>query len=299
MNPNRQLYTHGKLLITAEYAVLDGALALALPTRLGQHFSFSTQEEASIHWVANDLNQKVWFEGQFDAEHLIATTQNEIADRLTQIFQAIRHLKPQAMRSGLSIESTLEFDRNWGLGTSSTLISALASYFELDPYALLEKTFGGSGYDIACANAEGPIGYHKSTAGVSVETVALNWSFKEELYLVYLNQKMDSREAITHYKQRPIDSAFINDISALTRAVIQTQTLQDFEKLMQQHEELVGAQLKLDPIGQTLFKGLSGTFSSLGGWGGDFALFTRKENIPSLKEKGYATILKLSELCRL
>lgn len=299
MNPNRQLYTHGKLLITAEYAVLDGALALALPARLGQHFTFTTQEEASIHWVAKDLNQKVWFEGQFDVEHLNATTSNETADRLTQIFRAIRHFKPQAIDSGLYIESTLEFDRNWGLGTSSTLISALASYFELDPYALLEKTFGGSGYDIACASAEGPLSYRRSAEGVSVAPVALNWSFKNELYLVYLNQKMDSRKAITHYKQQTVDSTFINDISALTGAVIKAQSLEDFEKLMEQHEELIGAQLELDPIGQTLFKGLSGTFSSLGGWGGDFVLFTRKENIPSLKEKGYTTILKLSELCRL
>ena len=299
MIQNRQLYTHGKLLITAEYAVLDGALALALPTQLGQHFSFSTQQKESIHWVAKDLHQKIWYEGQFDVEHLIAATPNETADRLTQIFQAIRHLNPQALRSGLSIESTLEFDHKWGLGTSSTLISALASYFELDPYTLLEKTFGGSGYDIACAVAKGPISYRRSEKGVSVEQIDLNWPFLEELYLVYLNQKMDSREAISHYKQRGIDRAFINEISALTKAVIQAQSLKDFEKLMQQHEDLIGSQLELDPIGQTLFDGLSGTFSSLGGWGGDFALFTRKENIPSLKEKGYHTIVKLSELCML
>jgi mevalonate kinase len=297
MTQNRQLYTHGKLLITAEYAVLDGALALALPTQLGQHFNFATQLREGIHWVAKDLHQKIWFEGQFDAEHLIAATRNETADRLTQIFQAIRHLNPQALRSGLFIESTLEFERKWGLGTSSTLISALASYFDLDPYILLEKTFGGSGYDIACADAEGPICYRRSEAGVWVEPIDLNWPFRDELHLIYLNQKMDSRKAINHYKQRGLESSLIDEISALTKAVIQAQELEDFERLMQKHEHLIGTQLELDPIGQTLFKGLSGTFISLGGWGGDFALFTRKENIPSLKEKGYHTILKLSELC--
>ena len=31
-----KFYSHGKLLLTAEYAVLDGAKALALPTKLGQ-----------------------------------------------------------------------------------------------------------------------------------------------------------------------------------------------------------------------------------------------------------------------
>jgi mevalonate kinase len=29
-------YSHGKLLISSEYAVLDGAQALALPTKFGQ-----------------------------------------------------------------------------------------------------------------------------------------------------------------------------------------------------------------------------------------------------------------------
>ncbi|MEM0993828.1 MAG: GHMP kinase, partial [Bacteroidota bacterium] len=29
-------YAHGKLLLTGEYAVLDGAVALAVPSKLGQ-----------------------------------------------------------------------------------------------------------------------------------------------------------------------------------------------------------------------------------------------------------------------
>ena len=34
-------YSHGKLLISCEYAVLDGAKALALPTKLGQRLDVS------------------------------------------------------------------------------------------------------------------------------------------------------------------------------------------------------------------------------------------------------------------
>ena len=43
-------YSHGKLLISAEYAVLDGALALALPTKFGQSLSVKSNSDNTILW---------------------------------------------------------------------------------------------------------------------------------------------------------------------------------------------------------------------------------------------------------
>ena len=43
------LYTaHGKLLLTGEYAVMDGALALALPTQLGQRMSVRPTDKKEV-----------------------------------------------------------------------------------------------------------------------------------------------------------------------------------------------------------------------------------------------------------
>jgi mevalonate kinase len=42
------IFSPGKLLITSEYFVLDGALALAVPTRLGQDFYSEEEKEDNI-----------------------------------------------------------------------------------------------------------------------------------------------------------------------------------------------------------------------------------------------------------
>ena len=46
----QSFYSHGKLLISAEYAVLDGALALALPTKFGQFLSVESTTKNTLFW---------------------------------------------------------------------------------------------------------------------------------------------------------------------------------------------------------------------------------------------------------
>jgi len=45
MSSKRTFYSHGKLLLTAEYVILDGAKALALPTKFGQEMEISPISE--------------------------------------------------------------------------------------------------------------------------------------------------------------------------------------------------------------------------------------------------------------
>ena len=58
-------YSHGKLLISAEYAVLDGALALALPTKFGQSLTVESTPEDTILWKSISNKGAVWFEAEF------------------------------------------------------------------------------------------------------------------------------------------------------------------------------------------------------------------------------------------
>ena len=46
-----RFYSHGKLLLTAEYVVLDGAKALALPTKYGQSLTVKTIEPLKLIWI--------------------------------------------------------------------------------------------------------------------------------------------------------------------------------------------------------------------------------------------------------
>ena len=54
-------HSNGKLLITGEYAVLDGALAFALPTRKGQTLEVTENNEQG-RWQAFDSNGNLWFD---------------------------------------------------------------------------------------------------------------------------------------------------------------------------------------------------------------------------------------------
>ena len=296
----RNYYTKGKLLLSGAYGVLDGAIGFALPTKLGQRFCFEIDSSNTIQCKAIDDKGNTWFEAEFDVKSLapLKTSSEEVANTFSKLLIAARSLNPDFNYS-FTLETTLEFNREWGLGSSSTLIAALAQFASVNAYDLLDSGFKGSGYDIACATAEGPIRFQR--IGKEVSITPLNWrpTFTDELHLVYLNQKMNSREAIIHYRKAQSSDYFLNELSRLSIAISEeTSDINRFEKLLLEQENLLADRLGITAIGDQLFDDRpEGVFISLGAWGGDFALFTRKKNIPYLEDKGYSTILKLEELC--
>jgi mevalonate kinase len=296
----RQYYTRGKLLISGAYGVLDGAIGFALPTKLGQRFCFETEKSENIECKAVDNKGNTWFKAEFDIKSLapLKTSSEEVAYTFSKLLIAAVIFN-QNFDFRFTLETTLEFDREWGLGSSSTLIAALAQFASVNAYELLDSGFKGSGYDIACATAEGPIRFQRIGKEVSVTQVHWRPEFADELHLVYLNQKMNSREAIAHYRKAQSSDHFLNELSRLSTAISEEiSDINRFEKLLQEQESLLAARLEITAIGDQLFEDRpEGIFVSLGAWGGDFALFTRKKNIPYLKDKGYSTILKLDELC--
>ena len=58
----QEFYSHGKLLISAEYAVLDGAKALALPTKLGQRLQVTKTNTEYILWKSFDYQNNLILE---------------------------------------------------------------------------------------------------------------------------------------------------------------------------------------------------------------------------------------------
>ena len=149
--------SNGKLLLTAEYLVLDGAKALALPTQLGQSLSIEPIDSNRIEWKSYDEQNEIWFKEEFVINELKTSStvpSNSVSERLLQILKAALELNPDFLEndSGYSIKTQQDFNRHCGLGTSSTLINNIAQWANVDAYVLLEKTFGGSGYDIACAH---------------------------------------------------------------------------------------------------------------------------------------------------
>ena len=295
-------YSNGKLLLTAEYGVLDGALALALPTKYGQSLEVHPSDSDSLVWESLDANGKIWFKADFDLTSFktISFSNGEVARTLEQLLGWAKKLRPEFNNQveGLRIITRLSFPRNWGLGSSSTLINNIAQWAQVDPYELLQHSFGGSGYDIACAQHNSPILYQLKDGQPNAKETTFNPSFKDQLYFVYLNEKQNSREAIANYRAQDFDTdVLIKTLSTLTKEMLQTKTIGEFEMVVKNHEEVLSKVLKILPVKQKLFPDYFGTIKSLGGWGGDFVLATGNKKTPDyFKAKGFDVVIPYGDM---
>ncbi|MEP3839114.1 MAG: GYDIA family GHMP kinase [Algibacter sp.] len=300
---NKTFYSHGKLLISAEYVVLDGALSLAIPTKYGQYLTIEPIEDPVLHWKSFDEKNSIWYENKFDLKGDTIESlnlNNDISNRLIEILKASKTLNPEFLNThqGYKVKTHLEFQKNWGLGTSSTLITNIAKWANINPFQLLEKTFGGSGYDIACAQHNKPITYQVADHEKLVKIAEFNPIFKEQLYVVHLNKKQNSRDGIRHYHENKNNAATtINAINKLTLEMISCQKLDHFQDLMTSHENLIAKLTNQTPVKDIYFKDFDGAIKSLGAWGGDFVLVASKHNpIAYFKAKGFNTIMPYTKM---
>ena len=304
-----RFYSHGKLLITAEYAVLDGAQALCLPTKKGQFLNIEENSSGLIKWISKDENGEIWFQDEFKkdsfgikstSEENISEKNAEISQRCIQILTAAEELSGlNLFEKGYTIETELEFKREWGLGTSSTLINNIAQWLAIDPYILLSKTFGGSGYDIACAKADDPITYERTKETQISLKSPFDPEFSDHIYFVYLNQKQNSREGIAHYRNQEDThrEILIKKVSNITQQLIKCESLAEFELLVDIHESLIAKTINLPKVKHKLFPDFTGSIKSLGAWGGDFVMVTSKDDPTAyFKEKGFEIVIPYSEM---
>jgi mevalonate kinase len=303
-------YSNGKLLLTGEYFVLDGAKSFAVPTKYGQDLSVESIHEPQLIWQSFAENGECWLEAIFDLPKLRLANatfdanedggKDTIAENLSKILGETRKLNPAFLNSekGFLVKTKLNFPRNWGLGSSSTLINNIANWAKVNPYKLLENTFGGSGYDIACAQHNSPILFTKQNAEIVVEEVNFNPTFMDQLYFVHLNKKQNSREGIERYeKMKGNLTSETKQISELSEALLSCEKLSDFEKLMKEHEQIVSKTIQLKPIQSVLFSDYFGQTKSLGAWGGDFILATGNKDSPNyFNQKGFSTVIPYQKM---
>lgn len=309
MQHMQNFYGSGKLLLSGEYYVLDGALALAMPTRFGQKLkvSYHASEHKVLHWKSYDNEGNLWFEAKFDTESFDCLDRfiSQKSLTLQKILRMTRRLAGNFLkgREYVLVETYLEFPRWWGLGSSSTLIHNVAQWAEVDPYDLLFGTLGGSGYDVACAQAEGPILYKKSEQGPHRRTVTFNPPFKDKLYFVYLGKKQSSAAAIEHYRSLGHNkAAFVEQLTRITEEFLKVQTLEQFDALIEKHETLIAQSLHLTRTKDLFFKDFWGQIKSLGAWGGDFVLATssrsQDETRQYFADKGFDVMLTYQEMIK-
>ena len=297
-------YSNGKLLLTGEYVVLDGASALVVPTRFGQSLEVNPADIEGVYWESLDKNSAVWFKAIFlygEKGSIILNDTDPVSKTLHQILVTAKQLNPDFLTDdqGWNVTTYLNFSRNWGLGTSSTLINNVAQWADVDPYSLLSASFGGSGFDIAAAQHDSPIQYRLRANKPIVEEIELQWPFKDQLFFVHLNKKQDSRTGVLQYRKATVNSEIFDAIDEINQKLIVCQTISEFETLLERHEQLISGILNTPVIKSRLFPDYPKCIKSLGAWGGDFALATGgNDEKDYFRSKGYLTLIDYSEMVK-
>lgn len=303
----QQFYSNGKLLLTAEYVVLDGAKALALPTKKGQSMRVVSNNSSIINWKSFDCNQNIWYQTSVTISAFKKEKppkgNSKFDETLFKILWQAQQLNPKFLieNNGCIVETYLDFERLWGLGTSSTLINNIASWAQVNAFELLQLSFGGSGYDIAAGQSNTPVFYTRTKNDYQPIVTPINFkpTFVDRLFFVYLEEKKDSKEAISSYRKLSTKSIQENIpiINQLTDSIAICENFFEFEKLLLQHENVLSKLLQVPTIKSQRFMDFNGAVKSLGGWGGDFVLATgTKAAMSYFAKKGYSCIIPYSKM---
>jgi len=293
------------LLLSGEYAVLDGAKALCLPTKLGQKLNVKPSRGSDLIWVSQDTKGEKWFEAHISLYDFspVKTNNEEIAAYIGKLLKNSVRLNSEFLDkwNGFKVITDLEFPLEWGLGSSSSLIYAVAAWADINPFFLHFKMSEGSGYDIACAGAEGPLHYMLKDDELSYAEIDYSPSFKDKLYFVYLEKKEDSAEAVRSYlKTGNNRKQTAQEITDITDKLIDCKSLDKFEELITRHEDVIAKATGHTKIKDDKFSDYWGCVKSLGAWGGDFVLATSQKTSAETRDyfrsKGLETVIPYEDL---
>ena len=294
-------YSCGKLLITAEYLVLKGAKGLAMPTKYGQKLSIKKNRKKYIAWEAYTCDNEKWIDCKFDLNFKLLKskkTKTEFVYSLSKLLKNINVLSPGFAGEGLNISTNLEFKRNWGLGSSSTLINNVSNWLNINPYELLKTTYNGSGYDIAVANSKKSIFFQKKGDTNEITPARFSPPFKDNLFFIHLNKKVNSQKEVTKFlNQKNEYKDDILKINSLGEMLVKEKNQKIFNEMVKEHEEIISKIISKKPIQKVIFKDFCGQIKSLGSWGGDFILASGDTETPNyFSKKGYSIIIPFSEM---
>jgi mevalonate kinase len=305
-----KFYSNAKLMISGEYLVLKGAVSLAVPLKLGQNMAVNQLREHNgrIEWKAMFRNKPV-FECEIEYPRFTVHKSNNsiMSEKLVQMLLASQNMNPDFLAGPESLEviTHADFDLEWGLGSSSSLISNIAYWANVDPYKLNSSVFNGSGYDIACARAKSPILYSIINSEPDIKEVDFYPSFADKLYFVYLGHKQNTRHSLKLNGSRlsDITEHEIHVVSEISKHLLSARNIEEFEVYMLNHEKILGDILGMMPIKYRLFPDFAGEMKSLGAWGGDFVMVSWKashaELINYFAQKGYSIIFPFKEIIQL
>ena len=246
-----------------------------------------------IFWEAYHQNQ-LWLKTTIDYKNwkIIETNDFKASEFILKTLKNVQNLSEIKLKNDTSyhIKTNLQFPSDFGLGSSSTLMNNLAEWANIDPFILNEISLGGSGYDVAVAKEKSAVLYSRFPERI-YEAIDFQPNFKDELIFIHLNQKQDTREGISHYRSKPTSTELINDYSALTKKIVNSQNLEEFSELMTIHEQKLSDFLETPTVKEKYFQDCPSFVKSLGAWGGDFVLASKFGDYQDyFKQRGFSKI---------
>lgn len=301
-------FASGKLLLFGEYLVLRGARSIAMPLRFGQTLTVSHHESETLIWEAFEKGKR-WIKIVFTPSLEVIYTDDNASAEMVQAVRKLMLLIQQNNRE-LEIKNRhlrfdIDFERSFGFGSSSTLLSLLGQWSGVNPYLLLEESFRGSGFDIAAATASSPIIYKTdgttANAGRMVVPVNLQPEVTSHLLFIYTGKKQNSQREVANFNSLDITAQQIDYMDTIVNEVVRCNNVESFEKLVRESEDFLSAILGVAAVKVSNFPDYPYAIKSLGAWGGDFIMATFR-NLAEAKEyfkkKGLSPIFSYEQLIK-
>lgn len=281
-------------MLCGEYAVTIGVEALAVPVQLGQwmyvwEFNSPLGGDRLI-WEAKEKDGSTWLNEYFSLPLLSDFVESSVSDELEG--QVLRNTDRNVIKKMLGlvasdfwkagksyrIETQLEFNRNSGLGSSSTMISNFARYTGLDAQWLQQQVFGGSGYDVAVAEVGKGLVFWKHNDLAHWGPWSLSTQLTENWQVVFLGQKQNSRDSLSQVKIRlqeiQNDNFLLHQLQQILAAVKMASEVPMLEAGLEMWQAVLSMGLGLEtPYQHFGFQPIKGGVCKwLGAWGGDMLL---------------------------
>jgi mevalonate kinase len=283
-------FSHAKLILMGEYAVLHGTNAICLPLKTGQKLEIENNIPGQIHWRWS-FEQNILADITLESESLeIIETKAGNAQWAIDLILYIRQQNPAFLKNkGCSLHFINLFPPEWGLGSSSATISSLCRYAVVNPYLVNEQLMGGSGADIACTTAEKWFLYRRSLPEPDIWQIPTEYPFPENTFFIYSGQKQETAghlKKIARTDKRSYEAIW-PEINKFILRFLAASALPEAFKIIDDHDLLISSQINMQPIGN-LFTDFQGKVKSLGAWGGDFFMVLSQQ--PPAFVKNYFSI---------
>ena len=286
MHNSYHYHSNGNLLLTGEYLISDGAEAIALPLRKGHTLAVKPIHGKKIIWESV-YNQKTETKVIFRSDdfQIIQTDNENSANFIQQVLRkAMDHLPSLNQLPGYHIKAFHDYPAFLEFGCESAMIANIADWFNINPFRFSRDISPGLESQIACAKNHKPILFKATNKFPDYQEINLNFPFAEHLHFIYTGNKDDSSDRTKQLHNYPYFHEILIKISEINNQIIQSSSLEAFEKALLNHDKLLSEVLNEKRLQEKAFRNFPGIVKPLNDWSGKFVLASWKGKNNELRE---------------